>query len=154
MFSSAFAQAQNGRGSPLARQLQLAWQLAVTGQEQPARAICEAIVAHHGSALGRDAAAKRALVRCLLLLRMPHLLARLLRVTDGMTLTCQPRRRDRLAFTTESGEWVELPTPPSGSESTALAEWAEAGCETLLRHASIGSLHEMPKAAKRAILLA
>lgn len=113
-------------GAPLVRQLNVAWRLTLAGDSQAARNVCGAIVDRHAGALVQDGAAKHALLRCLLLLRMPQLLARLLRLTDGVALEAGPRRRDQLEFTLPSGTRVALRVP---AEDVAPAHRAEAAAE-------------------------
>ena len=125
--------------SALSRQLEAARNLALFGAETIARERCASMFLDDLHLFQSHPGLRSRFVECLLLLRMPNLLARLLRATDGVTvritvLGSEAPARHILSFS--NGFNLVIPQPAPDAGAAVRAEHAALWSERILQEAA------------------
>ena len=119
----------------LARQLDIAGELARLGAQPIGRELCASIFLEHSSLLLTDRDSKQRFIECLLLLRMSNLMTRLLSATDGVelkvtTLVVQGAERLLLSFGADAS--LSVPLAEMGSDRATRERFAARWSERIL----------------------
>jgi len=138
----------------LSRQIEAARNLALFGAGALGREMCASMFLGHSHQLACDRHLRRQFVECLLLLEMPNLMVRLLRATDGVSLSVSALaapgpKRTLLSFS--NGESLVIAAFGPGAGAGARSEHAAFWGERILHAAEQAPACNTPAQADAAI---